>query len=132
MPILFSSSSPEFAPGESVKRFGKVLLLALMATVMKASAQDAECASYHHGLPLYLVAVFDGPPEKLASLEADHSHRYEVWDVGYVYDASRKVYLVCHYGKEEDEQVITVKVEKRVEHCELRSSKGKPGELKCK
>ena len=113
--------------------FRRVVLIGILTATGLLSAQEVQCSSYHGGLPLYLVAVFDGPPEQLASLIPDHRHQYDVWDVGYIFDASRSLYLVCHYGREGKEQVVTVKAEKKVQRCTFRNgATNQPGKLICK
>ncbi len=103
-----------------------------------ASAQDARCSAFHERRPLFNVAVFDGPPEQLAALIPDVSrgtgdHAYASWDVAYLFDDGRTLYLVCKYGDWGSKDAVTVKVEKKVSRCIYRTYHGgKPAELTCK
>lgn len=104
-----------------------------------ACAQEASCPSYEAKKPLTSVVVFDGPPEEMADLMPDvskgsGSNAYASWDVGYIYDAGRTLFLVCRYGSTQPSGTITVtlKVEKRVAQCVYRSHSGKPAEARCK
>ncbi len=62
------------------------------------------------------VTVFDGPPSEQASLVPDRAGTsHSSWDLGYVYDAGRTVWVRCEYadGTSFDAQ-LTAKVGKCV------------------
>ena len=119
--------------------WNRLILLGLaLAAAATAQAQEAKCPRYHGKSPLVSGVVFDGPPEEKADLMPDisrgkGSHAYASWDVGYLFDQGRSVYLVCRYSGHGDENAVTVKVEKKALHCIYRThAGGQPAELSCK
>ena len=86
--------------------------------------------------PLSGAILYDGPPEEIADLIPDQAkgsgdHATSSWDVAYLYDTGRNVYLVCKYTDLKD--AITIKVEKKVQTCIYRTlSNNKPTEMFCK
>ncbi|HWE98913.1 MAG TPA: STY0301 family protein [Caulobacteraceae bacterium] len=77
-------------------------MLWLLLAAGPAAAQ-IQCPAVHLGAPLTSVSVFDGPPSEQADLVPDTSHRRKAgsrssWDVGYLYQAGRKVFVACRYG----------------------------------
>lgn len=109
------------------------VILALAGT---ACAQEVKCPPYQGKNPLSSVSLFDGPPSEKADLMPDISrgsgdHGYASWDVGYLFDAGRSLFLVCRYMGLE--QATIVKASKKVEHCVYRThGSTKPAELSCK
>ena len=61
------------------------------------------------------VTVFDGPPEELASLvpESDAQGR-DSWQLAYVYQAGRQVWVHCRY---QDETRRVLLLSEPVHHC---------------
>jgi len=115
--------------------FSVALVLSPIGT---AHAQEAKCPSYHGKHPLTSVVVFDGPPEQRADLMPDVSkgsgdHAYASWDVSYIFDSGRNLFLVCRYADAGNANTVTVKVEKKLQRCIYRThSGGRPAELICK
>lgn len=112
-----------------------VLLLTLNGP---AHAQDPRCPSYQGKSPLSSVALFDGPPEQKADLAPDVSkgtgdHAYASWDVSYIFDSGRTLFLVCRFAGADNSNSVTVKVEKKVRRCIYRTYSGtRPAKLSCK
>jgi hypothetical protein len=112
-------------------------LVAIVAFILAGTAQAEEmkCPPLHGKNPLSGVSVYDGPPDEMADLISDKSSGEgdqirASWEVGYIHDAGRSVYLVCKYGKHE---TITVKAENKVQTCIYRTHPGKtPVEVFCK
>ena len=99
-------------------------------------AEEAKCPA-HQGINVLASAtLFDGPPSEMASLTPDISrgsgdHAYSSWDVRYLFDAGRKLYLVCQYAG--TEKTTTIKVDKKVKQCIYRTHTAHtPAELSCK
>jgi hypothetical protein len=111
-----------------------VAACALLVFFATAHADEAGCPAYHGENPLSAGTVFDGPPEERADLMPDHSkvtkHRaYSTWDVGYIYDAGRQVFLACRYANEHDS--LTVPIAKKVRRCIYKTRPNRPAELRC-
>ncbi len=110
------------------------LLLAALTLAATAHADGVRCPSQHENVPLSGAIVYDGPTEDLADLMPDKSkgagnHATSTWEVGYIYDAGRHVYLVCKY----DAEIITIHAENKLHTCTYRTHPGKkPVEMFCK
>jgi hypothetical protein len=115
-----------------------ILGVALVLIASIAHAQEAKCPSYQGKRPLSSVVVFDGPPEERADLIPDFAkgnsdHVYASWEVSYIFDAGRNLFLVCRYAGSGDAEAVTIKVDKRVKQCIYRTHGGGiPAELTCK
>jgi hypothetical protein len=116
----------------------RLTFIFVLLSCAAAAAQEARCPAYHQQHPLIQVDVFDGPPEQLADLVPDvgqgtGDHAYAEWNVAYIFDDGRNVYLVCKYGNQPSKEALTVKVVKRVKRCIYRTHPGsQPAELTCK
>ncbi len=118
--------------------WNRLVLGFMLVTFAVSYAQEARCPSYHGSTPLYGAKLYDGPPDQLADLEPDswqgsgnNGHGY--YDVGAIFDAGRNLYIVCIYGEWNSKDKVTVKIDKKVNRCNLRASpKGKPASLTCK
>lgn len=111
------------------------ILIALMLADT-ALADEVKCPPLQGKSPLSVATVYDGPPEEMADLIPDESkgsgdHANASWEVGYIYDAGRNVYLVCKYTGLKD--TVTVNAKKKVQTCIYRThSSKKPAEMFCK
>lgn len=116
--------------------FSRLAILVTVASTGLSYAQVAGCPAYERNSPLVQVTVFDGPPNEMASLVPDVSkgsdhHTYASWDIGYIFDAGRILYLECSYLH--STKPITVKVDKKVKECVYRThALPKPAELTCR
>jgi hypothetical protein len=116
--------------------FCKLALASLLVIAGPACAQGASCPAYQEKNRLVTVTLFDGPPSEMASLMPDVSkgsgdHAYASWDVGYIFDAGRSLYLACEYSG--SKKTTAIKVEKKVQQCTYRTHAApKPVELNCK
>jgi hypothetical protein len=60
-------------------------------------------------------------------------HAYASWDVSYIFDSSRSLFLVCRFAGVGDAKTVKVKVEKKVSHCIFQTHSGAtPAELVCR
>lgn len=102
-----------------------------------APSQEAKCPSFQGKNRLVTVTVFDGPPEQRADLIPDVSngsgdHARAVWDVGYIFDSGRGLFLVCQFDGGAA-NTVTVKVDKKVKRCTFRTHGAtRPAEVGCK
>jgi hypothetical protein len=116
----------------SLNKSAILLTLVLAGTVQ---ADEVKCPPLHGKIQLSDALVYDGSPEEMADLMPDKSkgsgdHAKSSWEVGYIYEAGRNVYLVCKYGLTDS---VTVKAEKRVQTCIYRTHPDKePVEMFCK
>jgi hypothetical protein len=93
-----------------------------------AAAKVIVCPRLPGTRELY-VQVFDGKPEELVSLMADHGDdRHGYWKLGYVYDEGRSVTVQCVYANEERRD-ITLK--RRVDMCRYRIDSAGATSLRC-
>lgn len=112
----------------------------LVALVLGQAARSAEikCPAYQGKHPLANVAVFDGPPEEKADLVPDSSNSSggrtaSSWNVDYIFQAGRKLYVVCRYSGLDEAKSLTIKAETKVQQCIFRTAKKpQPAELTCK
>jgi hypothetical protein len=112
----------------------KFLVCAAVMVATAVHAEETQCPSYHEKNPLSGAVVFDGPPEERADLMPDVSrggadHAYATWDVGYIFDSGRKLFLVCQYSGLTD--TVTVKVDQKVRACIYESHPDGPAALRC-
>lgn len=95
------------------------------------------CPARNGREPLTTVTLFDGPPEERADLIPDESrgsgdHAYARWDVKYIYEAGRVLFLQCQYSGNNASQVLVIPVKSKVRSCVFRTHpKGLPAELVC-
>lgn len=118
-----------------MRRRGALVVTLLGLACAHASATDTACPARHDGQPLVSGQVLDGPLQDNAILVPDsggtrHGVDHGRWDVGYVYDAGRKVTLDCRYGA--GKVSVPMAVETRVETCSSSESKNKAVVLGCK
>jgi len=111
------------------------ILFVLLLSGTTAQADEVKCPSLHAGIQLSSAIVYDGPPNEMADLIPDKSrgsgnHATSSWEVGYIYDAGRNVFLVCKYGLND---FVTIQAKKKVRTCIYRTHSGKkPTEMFCK
>ena len=97
----------------SLNKSAFLLTLALFETVQ---ANEVKCPPFYRNIPLSGAVLYDGSPNEMADLIPDKStgtgdHANSFWEVGYIYEARRNLYLLCKYGPSDS---ITVRVEKKV------------------
>ena len=102
------------------------ILVGLIALALTGSAKELKCPSSHDKNALTTVDLFDGPPEQMADLVPDFSkgtsdHVYASWDVGYIFAAGRKLYVVCSYSGSQRASDVTLKADKKVNSGVFRS-----------
>ncbi len=69
--------------------------------------------------PMQTVTVFDGPPPELASLVPEEGQRGTwYWDLAYVYEAGRHVWVQCNYRSKAQK---TVELPQPVQRCTFQS-----------
>jgi hypothetical protein len=115
----------------SLIKFAFLIALILTGT---AKADEVKCPPFQGKNSLSGAIVFDGPPEEMADLIPDESkgsdnHANSSWQVAYIYESGRNVYLVCKYTGTKD--TITIKAEKKVQTCIYRTYPNKPAEMFC-
>ena len=116
----------------------KLILVASLALSAVSQAQQARCPAHRGNSPLSSVVVFDGPPAERADLIPDVSkgsgdHAYASWEVSYIFDSGRTLFLVCRFAGLADTQSVTVKVEKKVKHCTFRTHRSPtPADVSCR
>jgi hypothetical protein len=105
-----------------------ICAIALAAAAGAGQAAGAEiCVSGTK--PLRSVTIFDGPPSELASLVPDLADkRSSSWELGYVYDAGRTVWVRCQYADGTDSQA---ELSARVGKCEAKTVKKDMIKLAC-
>ncbi len=77
--------------------------LSLAAFCASSQAAESACPKAQAGRQLASVSIFDGPPAERADLVPDRYRETKdggrsEWDVAYVFEAGRKVYVECRYG----------------------------------
>ncbi|MCG2583517.1 STY0301 family protein [Massilia sp. TS11] len=83
-----------------------------------------------HGQPPKYVGIYDGPPEELASLEAELTGPNSgFFELGYIYDAGRQVHFRCFYA---DRFMFDIKSIKRIERCDFNVNVRRHTKLRCK
>ncbi|MDY0743307.1 STY0301 family protein [Paucibacter sp. R3-3] len=85
--------------------------LALSALCSIAQAGEAACPSEKGGERLASASVFDGPPSEHADLVPDRHRQTKdgsrsEWDVAYVFEAGRQLYVECRYRGNTEPVVI--------------------------
>ena len=114
----------------------KVLLVAAIAFVtVSAHATGTGCPAKQDGKPLTTGYVLDGPVQDKAILEADSVGTkagvdFASWQVGYIYDAGRKVNLDCRYDGVAEP--VVVQIDTPVKACAYRKSKKQGVKLSCR
>ena len=114
--------------------FTKLIVESFVCACMTASmlqpAFSAEaCPRRAASFPIS-VTVFDGTPEELASLVPEESGtRSGYWILGYVYDQSRSVTVLCKYA---DGYVERVNLTQRVSKCNYQINKKNQFSVQCK
>jgi hypothetical protein len=108
----------------------------LLVTTLSAFAQQNSCPRVQHDSPLKTVEVFDGPVEEMAELKPDISkgqgvHIRSIWNVGYVFDQGRTLYVLCKY--QQSVAPVKINIQRKVDACTfIAGSSKKPAELVCK
>ncbi len=102
-------------------------LIAMASACVAGHAIGAEvCAAKP---ALRNVTVFDGPPSELASLVPDEAGEISAsWELGYVYDAGRTVWVRCQYA---DGTSADVQLSARIAKCEYKAVKKDAFKLFC-
>ena len=101
----------------------QVIFLSLLLTGV-AQAQQASCPAAQGKSLLAGVSVFDGPPGEMADLVPDVSrggeaHLFQSWEVGYLFDQHRTLYLSCRYAAVV--KPVVVKIDRRVKTCSFQA-----------
>jgi hypothetical protein len=113
----------------SLNNKATALLLALSVWPIH-TALAAEACPVRARQPLRFVDVFDGPAKDQATLVPDKAGtRSGFWLLDYVYDAHRFVVIHCKYA---DNQMLEVKLPKRVHRCDYKIDAKKTLNLCCK
>jgi hypothetical protein len=80
-------------------------IAAIAACVLSqaALADAVACPQTQHGVRLKTVTLFDGPPSEHADLAPDSFRETKgvgrsEWDVAYIFQAGRRLYVQCDYG----------------------------------
>lgn len=103
-------------------------LIALASACGFGHAIGAEVCAAKSQL-LRSIMVFNGPPSELVSLVAEQSGDHSgYWELGYVYDEGRSVWVRCQYtdGTSSDIQLST-----RISKCEYEEFKDDTFKLSC-
>ena len=115
----------------SLSRF---FLLSLLVLPGPALAKTMSCPASYRGQTLAQVDLFDGPPAEMADLVPDRDFatkdgKTSVWNVHYVYEQSRSVYLQCQYGS--GRIIINVHAKSPVHTCTYTEHKDGKKSLSC-
>jgi len=101
-----------------------------------AQAQPVGCPAMQGKSLLAGVSVFDGPPGEMADLVPDVSrggqaNLFQSWEVGYLFDQHRTVYLSCRYARVS--APVVVKIERRVKTCSFQAhGRARAAEMSCR
>jgi hypothetical protein len=113
----------------------QVIFLALLLAGV-AQAQQVSCPAAQGKSLLTGVTVFDGPPAEMADLVPDVSrggqaNLFQSWEVGYLFDQHRMVYLACRYAGLS--APVVVKIEQRVKMCAFQAhGRARAAEMSCR
>ena len=113
----------------------RVLCLSLLLAGV-AQAQQVGCPAAQGKSLLTGVTVFDGPPAEMADLVPDVSrggqaNLFQSWEVGYLFDQHRTVYLSCRYARVS--APVVVKIERRVKTCSFQAhGRARAAEMSCR
>lgn len=112
-------------------RWTRMLSISLIAMASVCGIGHAIGAEVCAAKPaLRNVTVFDGPPAELASLVPDEGgDTGGSWELGYVYDAGRTVWVRCQYA---DGTSADVQLSAKVGKCEYKAVKKDAFKLFCK
>jgi hypothetical protein len=102
----------------------RAAIVALAAAPVSVSAGEIRCPTTHAGSQLTTVTLFDGPPSEHADLEPDTFHQSKggsrsEWDVAYIYQAGRHLFVECQYGPEAP--AVILEPEPSTSKCEFQS-----------
>ena len=100
-----------------------VLVLILAGAPLVAAAGETRCPAHRAGDRLSSVSLFDGPPSEHADLAPDSSRRDKLgrrstWDVAYIFQQGRKLFVVCRYDRHS--QDILLSPPQSTRKCEYR------------
>jgi hypothetical protein len=81
----------------------RLACLALAVLEISACAGEVACPQTQSGERLATVTLFDGPPSEHADLMPDSFRKTKdggrsEWDVAYIFEADRKLFVECQYG----------------------------------
>lgn len=116
----------------------KLILLCCTLAAPTMAQMAVKCPPYQGSRPLASATVFDGPPSEKADLVPDETtgkgdRAVSTWEVGYLFQQGRNVFLVCHYPGLKPSADKTIQVEKKVDRCVFRApGVRRPAELSCK
>ncbi|GGF19300.1 hypothetical protein GCM10011611_26510 [Aliidongia dinghuensis] len=108
-------------------------LLVLIPTL--ASAEEIKCPDAQAGTHLSTVTLFDGPPDEHADLMPDTFKKEKTgggksdWDVAYIFEAGRQLYVECQYGSKVPSIVLKAP---KVNTCTFKSDRNSKNSLTCK
>ena len=111
-----------------------VAILALAVAAGPAAAMDLRCPATHAGAFLTGVDLFDGPPSEHADLAPDQYRKTKGggksdWEVGYVFQAGRDLFIECQYG--EKIPSVVLKADKHIRRCSYASRRDGRNALTC-
>lgn len=111
-----------------------LLPLTLTIVGISAYANEAACPKFHGGARLVTVSIFDGPPSEHADLMPDRFRTTKdgsssEWDVAYVFQAGRKLFVECKYGKKA--APVVMKPSPRTTKCTFIDQDRGPRSLTC-
>jgi hypothetical protein len=112
----------------------RLLFTAVLLLLPTAVAAEARCPASNGGAGLRTVTLFDGPPSEHADLAPDSVAKVaggtrSAWQVAYVFEAGRQLFVECDYGRRGGKVVL--KPERGVRRC-LFEAKASGNALVCK
>jgi len=102
--LVMLSTNDFGARGNSMATISSSAVIAVSVVLSQTCfASEITCPHAQQGARLKNVALFDGPPSELASLVPDSVFETEMdsraeWDVSYIFQAGRHLYVRCEYG----------------------------------
>jgi hypothetical protein len=112
----------------------RLVFVAVWLLLPAAAAAEARCPASNGGAGLHTVTLFDGPLSDQADLAPDSVAKVaggtrSAWQVAYVFEAGRQLFVECDYGRKGGKVVI--KPERGVRRC-LFEAKTSGNALVCK
>jgi hypothetical protein len=99
-----------------------------------ASAEEFGCPAARSGGRLVSATLFDGPPSEHADLMPDNYRKSKSggqsdWNVAYIFQAGRRLYVQCQYGSKISSVVLEAP---KVDICTYSSNGKRRNSLTCK
>jgi hypothetical protein len=101
-----------------------------------SAAEQVQCPGSNGGARLVTVTLYDGPPSEHADLMPDKSRKTSAggtessWEVGYVFEAGRKLYVECRYDSKGVSPIVLEPANARV--CIFNSTSDRRVSLVCR